>query len=206
MTFLKLMTFLKPTKKYFPKSSEHHHSYLSIAEISKWELELQKYRIKDIVISNYSDVCLHMLNNPTVPMDLVTRFCSAFNLARTDILSSFLEYHLLGKAMSNRRSSSSSLVSRDAAPSMLSKMARSSSWSQIHKRLAEIIKILSSHQSLVIDILKSAFSVIDKRDYEKIEFIFDQLKVSRKFLLGTASGLYHLVPGVLTHDRSDLVV
>ena len=57
-------------------------------------------------------------------------------------------------------------------------MARSSSWSQIHKRLAEIIKILSSHQSLVIDILKSAFSVIDKRDYEKIEFIFDQLKVN----------------------------
>lgn len=60
-----------------------------------------------------------MLNNPTVPMDLVTRFCSAFNLARTDILSSFLEYHLLGKAMSNRRSSSSSLVSRDAAPRLV---------------------------------------------------------------------------------------
>lgn len=60
---------------------------------------------------------------------------------------------------------------------MLSKMAKSSSWSQIHKRLAEIIKILSSHRSLVIDILSSTFSAIDKRDYEKIEFIFDQLKV-----------------------------
>ena len=62
---------------------------------------------------------------------------------------------------------------------MLSKMAKSSSWSQIHKRLAEIIKILSSHRSLVIDILSSAFSVIDKKDYEKIEFIFDQFKVTK---------------------------
>ena len=72
-------------------------------------------------------------------------------------------------------------------------MARSSSWSQIHKRLAEIIKILSSHQSLVIDILKSAFSVIDKRDYEKIEFIFDQLKVSRNRTRRSSPD--HLVPG-----------
>jgi len=69
---------------------------------------------------------------------------------------------------------------------MLSKIAKSSSWSQIHKRLATIIKILSSHQSLVIDILKSAFSVIDKRDYEKIEFIFDQLKVIRIPTVGIA--------------------
>ena len=62
---------------------------------------------------------------------------------------------------------------------MLSKMAKSSSWSQIHKRLAEIIKILSSHRSLVIDILSSAFNFIDKKDYEKIEFIFDQFKVTK---------------------------
>ena len=32
--------------KYFPKSSEYHHTYLSIADISTWELELQKYGIK----------------------------------------------------------------------------------------------------------------------------------------------------------------
>ena len=78
---------------------------------------------------------------------------------------------------------------------MLSKMAKSSSWSQIHKRLAEIIKILSSHQSLVIDILKSAFSCIDKRDYEKIEFIFDQLKVSRNRTWSRLSGPRSPGPG-----------
>ena len=77
---------------------------------------LVKILVKDINVSDYSDVCLHMLNNPSVPMDVVTRFCSAFNLARTDILSSFLEYHLLGKSMSSKRSGSSALVSRDSAP------------------------------------------------------------------------------------------
>ena len=90
---------------------------------------------------------------------------------------------------------------------MLSKIAKSSSWSQIHKRLATIIKILSSHQSLVIDILKSAFSVIDKRDYEKIEFIFDQLKVIRIPTVGTAPN--GPVPTIWSHEswaRTDQIL
>ena len=170
-------TLLRFAVSYFAEGSHYHHEFKSSLLVNKWQQYVEKYhislRIKD---ENVNQILFAMLNCPSIPIEDVVLFATDFSLPKSRIFNKFLRHHLLGEEGSSWGSTKSSALMRaDSMDAEFHKVTAKSSWSNIRKRLAALVQIQSQFEKDITLLLQEAYHCIDEHDYEKIEFVLEQM-------------------------------
>ena len=164
--------------QYFTSSSEYYHDFKSSLLVTKWQKKLDKYRINvKIQEKNLAVVVFALLNSSDVTLESVTDFIIDFQLERKTLFLKFLRHHLLGEEIHNTQGTSTVVaLQSEEQGGRVSKMALQAAWSLIRTRIGKIIDDISEYcLKDIAQLISQAYHATDKRDYDKLEFLIDQL-------------------------------